>query len=122
MLVLARRLNERIILPAVDVTIQVVALQGNTVRLGIEAPRDVGIYREEVYDPAVALAPADEAPVVLGAHVRNRLHTLGLGIARLQQSNLPADAHQTVEQLHAQLAALKDQVQALLNRQAQLTS
>ncbi len=115
MLVLARRLHERIILPTLDITIQVVALQGNMVRLGIEAPREVGVYREEVYDPTVVASPADEPP-----------NNLGISVALLQRQlpagSLSPDARQTLEQVHAQVAALKDQVQALLGRRAQLTS
>jgi carbon storage regulator len=126
MLVLARRLHERIIFPALDITIQVVALQGNMVRLGIEAPREVGVYREEVYDPTVATSHADEPHALLGHNVRNRLNNLGLSVALLQRQlpagSLPPDARQTLEQVHAQVAALKDQVQALLGRPAQLTS
>jgi carbon storage regulator len=126
MLVLARRLHERIILPTLDITIQVVALQGNMVRLGIEAPREVGVYREEVYDPTVVPPPADEPPALLGHNVRNRLNNLGLSVALLQRqlpaAGIPPDARQTLDQVHAQVAALKDQVQALLGRPAQLTS
>jgi carbon storage regulator len=48
MLVLARRLNERIVMPCVQATIQVVGIQGGIVRLGIEAPADVKVFREEV--------------------------------------------------------------------------
>jgi carbon storage regulator len=48
MLVLARRLNERIIVPCVQAAIQVVGIQGGIVRLGIEAPADVKVFREEV--------------------------------------------------------------------------
>jgi carbon storage regulator CsrA len=126
MLVLARRLHERIILPALDITIQVVALQGNMVRLGIEAPREVGVYREEVYDPTLALPPADEPPALVGHNIRNRLNNLGISVALLQRqlstTSLPPDARQTLEQVHAQVVTLKDQVQALLGRPAQLTS
>ena len=126
MLVLARRLHERIILPALDITIQVVALQGNMVRLGIEAPREVGVYREEVYDPTVAPPPADGLPALFGHNVRNRLNNLGLSVALLERqlpaTGFPPDARQTLEQVHAQVAALKDQVQAMLGRPAQLTT
>ncbi len=128
MLVLARRLHEKIILPTLDTTIQVVGLQGNMVRLGIEAPRDVTIYREEVFDPAAALADADRLAVP-GHDVRNRLNNLGLGLALLQRqlpATLHAEARKTLEQVHAQFVALKAQVQALLDdqpeRQPQLTS
>ncbi len=48
MLVLSRKTNESIHIDG-DIRIKVVAIQGNTVRLGIEAPDSVGIYREEIY-------------------------------------------------------------------------
>jgi carbon storage regulator CsrA len=38
MLVLARRLNERILFPCIQAAIEVVAVRGSVVRLGIEAP------------------------------------------------------------------------------------
>jgi carbon storage regulator len=49
MLVLSRKLGERIIVPHCDMSITVVAIEGNTVRLGITAPSQVGIYREELW-------------------------------------------------------------------------
>jgi carbon storage regulator CsrA len=48
MLVLSRRLNEKIVLPGLGITVQVVALRGGTVRLGIEVPPDVAVLREEL--------------------------------------------------------------------------
>jgi len=48
MLVLSRRLNERIVLPGIQTAIQVVGIQGGTVRLGIDAPAEVKVFREEV--------------------------------------------------------------------------
>ncbi len=49
MLVLSRKLGERIIVPHCDMSITIVAIEGNTVRLGINAPSAVGIYREELW-------------------------------------------------------------------------
>jgi carbon storage regulator len=49
MLVLSRKLGERIVVPQVDLTLSVVAIDGNTVRLGITAPAEVGVYREELW-------------------------------------------------------------------------
>lgn len=49
MLVLSRKKDEKIVIGD-DITICVVAIQGDKVRLGIEAPEDVSIYREEVYE------------------------------------------------------------------------
>ena len=56
MLVLSRRQREQIVLGVGDrvVTIHVVRVQGNRVRLGVEAPRDVVIHRREVWDRVVA--------------------------------------------------------------------
>ncbi len=54
MLVLSRRLNEKVILPGLNVTVQVVAIENGRVRLGFEAPPDVIVLREEL----TALVPA----------------------------------------------------------------
>lgn len=67
MLVLSRKLHERIVLPGIRAAIEVVAIKPGVVRLGVEAPPDVTILREEVHDrtaqwgePAPAVAPAAE--------------------------------------------------------------
>ena len=49
MLVLSRKKNESIVIGD-DVTIIVVEIRGDNVRLGIEAPREVPVHRREVYD------------------------------------------------------------------------
>ncbi len=50
MLVLSRRVNEKIVFPGINATVQVVALKPGVVRLGIEAPPEVLVLREEVRD------------------------------------------------------------------------
>jgi carbon storage regulator len=47
MLVLTRRENERIIIDG-RITVTVVRVEGNKIRLGIEAPHEVPIMREEL--------------------------------------------------------------------------
>jgi carbon storage regulator len=49
MLVLSRKLGERLVVPDFDLVVTVVAVHGNRVRLGISAPPDVHVYREEVW-------------------------------------------------------------------------
>lgn len=49
MLVLSRKKNESIIIND-NVTIVVVEIRGDKVRLGIEAPKEVPVHRKEVYD------------------------------------------------------------------------
>ncbi len=54
MLVLSRKLGERILVPHCDLTVTVVGIDGNTVKLGISAPGDVGVYREELWQKVCA--------------------------------------------------------------------
>lgn len=48
MLVLSRRANESIIIGN-DIEIKVLGIEDGKVKLGIEAPRDIEIYRKEIY-------------------------------------------------------------------------
>lgn len=54
MLVLSRKLGERIVVPQINLTLTVVAIEGNSVRLGIEAPAEIGVYREELWERVCA--------------------------------------------------------------------
>ena len=49
MLVLSRKKNESIVINN-DITIVVVEIRGDKVRLGIDAPKEVPVHRQEVYD------------------------------------------------------------------------
>jgi len=49
MLVLSRKKNESIVIDN-DITIVVVEIRGDKVRLGIDAPKEIPVHRREVYD------------------------------------------------------------------------
>jgi carbon storage regulator len=49
MLVLSRKTNEKIVIGD-DIFVTVIEIRGDKVRLGIEAPSDVDVHREEIYD------------------------------------------------------------------------
>ena len=49
MLILTRRVGETIMIDD-DVSITVLGIKGNQVRIGIEAPKDVAVHREEIYE------------------------------------------------------------------------
>jgi carbon storage regulator len=59
MLVLSRKLNETIII-ADNIRVTVVGIRHNQVRLGIEAPTQVAIYREELCLPTQTVEEAAE--------------------------------------------------------------
>jgi carbon storage regulator len=49
MLVLSRKIGELIVVPHCELAVTVIAIEGKTVRLGISAPHDLAVYREEVW-------------------------------------------------------------------------
>jgi len=49
MLVLTRRPGESIVVGE-DIVVTVIEIKGGQVRIGIDAPRDVEVYREEIYE------------------------------------------------------------------------
>jgi carbon storage regulator len=63
MLVLSRKKNESIVIND-DITIVVVEIRGDKVRLGIEAPKEVPVHRREVFD---AIHRDDTATALAGA-------------------------------------------------------
>ena len=63
MLVLSRKLNEKIVIDG-GIVVTVVKIERNQIRLGIEAPAHVRVLREEIAGPSVRVSP--ESAVVAG--------------------------------------------------------
>ena len=49
MLILTRRLNETLMI-GTEITVTVLGVKGNQVRLGVNAPKSIAVHREEVFD------------------------------------------------------------------------
>ena len=65
MLVLSRKKNESIIIND-NITVTVIEIRGDKVRLGIEAPKDVTVHRREVYEAIQSQARGAEQAAKVG--------------------------------------------------------
>jgi carbon storage regulator CsrA len=115
MLVLSRKLNEKILLPTLKTSIQVVGFKPGLVRLGISAPANVPVLREEVQnrrrewasDMVSEVSPAVARQTEL---VRNRLDISVRGLELLHRQlgeGLLQDAQATWAEVHDDLLALR---------------
>lgn len=66
MLILSRRLGEKIVIGP-DITLEVVSIKGGQVKLGISGPREIPVYRQEVYERK----QREAAELAAGANVAN---------------------------------------------------
>jgi carbon storage regulator CsrA len=117
MLVLSRRPNEKILFPSISTAIQVLSIKGGAVRLGIEAPPEVTILRNELQArsaeweaPAPLAEPAESSFRRLRHMLRNRLSvtTVGLGLLREQaQAGLCDDMERTIAKIEEDVHLLR---------------
>jgi carbon storage regulator CsrA len=112
MLVLTRRESEKIVFPDLGVTVEIVSLKGNRARIGVAAPRDVRVLRQEIMEGGKAgdPLPAQARPAARLSHaLRNRLQKVSIA-ARLANRQISAglvdDAQQTLMLLLAELECL----------------
>lgn len=61
MLILTRRIGETLNFGD-DITVTVLQVKGNQVRIGINAPKDVAVHREEIYQKVQIEKTATDAP------------------------------------------------------------
>jgi carbon storage regulator CsrA len=62
MLVLTRRLHEAVVFPELGITVRVVHVKGGAIRLGIEAPKEVAVLREELVGGISPFSPLTLSP------------------------------------------------------------
>jgi carbon storage regulator len=64
MLILSRKINEKIMIGD-DISVSIIEIRGDQVRVGVDAPKTVKVFRREVFDAIKAenKAAAESAPV-----------------------------------------------------------
>lgn len=118
MLVLTRREKEKILLPDVGVTVELMAVTGNRARLGIDAPNHIRILREEVAANEDALRLAMGRGIVsheFAHEIRNRLNsaTLATETVRLQIEAGQIGDTALLERISTELKAITSMVQGV---------
>lgn len=84
MLVLTRRLNDKITFPQVGVTVHFLRIQSGQVKVGVDAPREITILRDEIKDGPEAAEGLDRQirrlPREIRHDIRNELHQVSIGL------------------------------------------
>lgn len=93
MLILSRKQNQEIVFPNLGVRIEVAKIRGNTVCLGIDAPKEIAILRGELQHLSAPPTACTFVPD-LSHELRNRLNAMSLCLHVMkekQEANLPID-------------------------------
>jgi carbon storage regulator CsrA len=122
MLVLTRRTREKIVFPGFDTSVQVVAVKSGAVRLGVEAPPEVAVLREEVLArdespaPGPAPPPGRAAPPTLCqlSHLlRDWLDVAAIGLALLHRQDRAGPTEAALDPFDREIGALRRQMQGM---------
>jgi carbon storage regulator CsrA len=136
MLVLSRGRNDKVVFPTLGISVEILRVAGNKVRLGIEAPHEIPVHRHEVSEriaanegagvtepsyssdgrDSIIKMPAgkDAAARELNHAVRNRLNAAALGLHLLHrklESDDLSDAEATIFKIFNELKAIETQLE-----------
>lgn len=109
MLILTRRVGETLMIGD-EVSVTVLGVKGNQVRLGVNAPKDIAVHREEIYQRILHERTGhermgyDNHPVDFAAHNRMGQDRSGFGAASHeafpQERSKPSQPRNSSQQLH----------------------
>jgi carbon storage regulator CsrA len=124
MLVLSRGRNDKVVFPTLGISVEILRVAGNKVRLGIDAPQEIPVHRHEVSQRIEAKGedfgtskPADVRRSIaarLNHATRNRLNAAALGLHLLHR-NLEigdlSDAEATIFKIFNELKAIETELE-----------
>lgn len=128
MLVLTRRENEKIVFPAIDTSIEILEVKAGRVRLGIAAPPELQVLREEVMKAdngkLASLEKSRQAFAVSMLRktkhkIANQMNaaTVGLALAQRQlQAGMIDGVEETLKRIGAGIHTLEEQMQGLVDQ------
>jgi two-component system, OmpR family, response regulator len=131
MLVLSRGRNDKVVFPTLGISVEILRVAGNKVRLGIEAPHEVPVHRHEIADRIAAgsengdasashhaVIKMPDAKEKLAAHfdhaIRNRLNAAALGLHMLHrklESDDLSEAEATIFKIFNELKAIEHELE-----------
>jgi carbon storage regulator CsrA len=123
MLVLSRGRNDKVVFPTLGISVEILRVAGNKVRLGIDAPHEVPVHRHEVSERMEAngeietlkFPPGKSAAAKLTHDMRNRLNAAALGLHLLHrnvETGDMSDAESTIFKIFNELKAIENELEA----------
>jgi carbon storage regulator CsrA len=123
MLVLSRGRNDKVVFPTLGISVEILRVAGNKVRLGIDAPHEIPVHRHEVSERMEANgendmlrfpAPSKSAAPKLSHDMRNRLNAAALGLHLLHrnvETGNMSDAESTIFRIFNELKAIETELE-----------
>src|SRR5882757_3688998 len=122
MLVLSRGRNDKVVFPTLGISVEILRVAGNKVRLGIDAPHEIPVHRHEVSERIKANGESEtikfpSSQETLAARLthstRNRLNAAALGL-HLLHHNIElgdlSDAESTIFKIFNELKAIESEL------------
>ncbi len=114
MLVLSRRAQEKISFPQVGISIHFLRVRSGTAKVGIDAPRNIQIVRDEVDDDAAQATRVTRKELLRLPRqerhaIRNELHAISVGLHLFREQmrlGLEDDAQESFDSVMASLRSL----------------